>query len=89
MALNSQPASRRILSAKRMIRDARLGHPMTVGQMERLETVLADAAADVERMELASGEASVVSQLKAAGNNPAVLRAVLQQVGARKAVRHG
>jgi hypothetical protein len=89
MALNSQPASRRILSAKRMIRDARLGSPMTATQMERLELALADAAADVEKLELASGQSSVVTQLKAAGNNPAVLRAVLQQAAARKAVRHG
>jgi hypothetical protein len=89
MAVNSQPASRRILSAKRMIRDARLGNPMTIVQMERLEIVLADAAAEVERMELASGQAGVVNQLKAAGSNPVVLRAVLQQAAAQKAVRHG
>jgi hypothetical protein len=89
MALNSQPASSRIRSAKRMIRDARLGNPMTVAQMERLELVLTDAATDVERLEIASGEAPVVTQLKAAGNNPVVMRAVLLQAAARKAVRRG
>lgn len=89
MALNSQPASRRILSAKRTLRDARLGQPMTMAQMERLETVLADAARDVEQLELASGTAGVVSELKAAGNNPVVMQAVLRQAAARKVVRHG
>lgn len=89
MALNSQPASRRIRSVQRMMRDARLGEPLSQAQFLRLETLLADCASDVEQLELASGSATVTSQLKAAGRNPVMMRAVLQQASARKAVRHG
>lgn len=89
MALNSQPASSRIRSAQRMVRDARLGQPLSPAQISRLETVLADCASDVEQLELATGTAPVATQLKAAGANPVMMRAVLQQAGVRKAVRHG
>lgn len=89
MALNSQPASSRIRSAQRMVRDARLGNPLSLNQIERLETVLADCASDVEQMEVAAGSAPVSVQLKAAGGNTVMMRAVLRQASARKAAQHG
>lgn len=89
MALNSLPASRRLRSAQHMLRDARLGQPMTEATALRLEKVIGECAADVEKLELASGAADVVDQLRAAGRNPVMMRAVLNQAAARKAVRHG
>ena len=89
MALNSLPASRRLRSVQHMLRDARLGQPLTEAAAKRLETVIADCAADVEKLELAAGKADVVDQLRAAGRNPVMMRAVLQQASAGKAVRHG
>lgn len=89
MAMNSLPASRRLRSAQRQLRDVRLGQVMSEMQMNRLETLIADCATDVEQMEIAAGGASVELQLKAAGSNPVMLRAVLRQATAQKAVRHG
>lgn len=89
MAMNSLPASRRLRSAQRLVRDARLGQPLTEAQIARLETMIGDCAADVEQLEIAVGSGSVDAQLKAAGGNTVMMRAVLQQAAARKAVRHG
>lgn len=87
MSLNSHPASSRIRSAQRMVRDVRMGTPLSEAQILRLETVLKDCAHDVEQMELAAGNATISAQLKAAGSNTVMMRAVLQQH--RKVARHG
>jgi hypothetical protein len=90
MALNSQPASRRLQSSLRMIREFRDGRVVSAAEFGRLEKVLQDVAADVEKMEIAAGTAPVSTQLKAAGRNIVALKAVLQQDAARKgARRHG
>lgn len=89
MPINSLPLSRRLRSIQHILRDARLGEPMSPMAFNRLERLVADAAGDAETMELAAGQADVTVQLKAAGNNPVMMRAVLRQHDARKAGRHG
>lgn len=89
MAMNSLPASRRLRSAQRIVRDVRMGQTLSEAQIMRLETMIADCAADVEQLEIAAGTGTVDAQLKAAGSNPVMMRAVLQQAASRKAVRHG
>lgn len=89
MALNSQPASRRLHSSLRMVREFRMRGSMSLHDFDRLEKVLKDVAGDVEQMEIAAGTATVTTQLKAAGGNLVAIRAVLRQDASRKAVRHG
>lgn len=89
MALNSQPASRRLHSSLRMVREFRQRGVMSLHDFDRLEKVLKDLAGDVEQMEIAAGTAPVTAQLKAAGGNLVAIKAVLRQDAARKAVRHG
>lgn len=89
MALNSQPASARLKSSLRMVREFRDRRAMSVADFNRLETVLSDVASDVEQMEIAAGKAPITTQLKAAGGNLVAIKAVLRQDAARKAARHG
>lgn len=88
MALNSLPASVRLKSTLRMIREFRSRGTMSVADFARLEKVIGDAAGDVEQMEIAAGTASVDTQLRAAGGNLVMMKAVLQAAN-RKGVRHG
>lgn len=89
MALNSQPASRRLRSSLRMVREFRERGVMSRHDFDRLEKVLRDLAGDVEQMEVAANTAPLTTQLKAAGGNLVAIKAVLRQDAARKAVRHG
>lgn len=79
MALNSQPVSDRLRGLQRTLHSARLGRPLDEVAMVRLETMLDACIADTEQLELQTGVASVPDQLRAAGGNIVMLRAVLQQ----------
>lgn len=89
MALNSQPASARLRSSLRMVREFRERGTVSLHDFDRLVKVLGDIAGDVEQMEIAAGTAPVTTQLKAAGGNIVALKAVLAQANGRKAVRRG
>lgn len=88
MALNSLPASSRLRSSMRMLRECQQRGAMSSDDFARLEKVLGDVAGDVEQMEIAAGTAPVAVQLKAARGNIVALKAVLAQDNARRA-RHG
>ena len=79
MAMNSQPVSDRLRALQRTLSNARLGRPLGEAAMVRLERALDDCIVDTEQLELQTGTASVSDQLRAAGGNIVMLRAVLQQ----------
>lgn len=83
-----QSVSQRIRGLQRLLRDLRLGAQTPAEAIKRAEGIAATCAVEVEQMEIAAGTASVGAQLRAAGTNPVMLRAVLRQAS-RKAVRHG
>lgn len=89
MALNSQPASARLKSGIRLMREFRARGTMSLADFDRLDKVLADVTGDVEKMELAAGTAPVTTQLKAAGSDIVALKRILGQHSAGKAVRRG
>lgn len=89
MALNSLPASTRLKSGLRLMKEFRARGTMSTADFDRLDKVFADIAGDVEKMELAAGIAPLTTQLKAAGNDVPALKRILGEANARKAVRHG
>ncbi|MBN9334685.1 hypothetical protein [Devosia sp.] len=89
MALNSQPASARLKSGIRLMREFRARGTMSLADFDRLDKVLADVTGDVEQMELAAGTAPITTQLKAAGSDIVALKRILAQPNAGKAVRRG
>lgn len=89
MALNSQPASARLKSSIRLMKEFRARGTMSTAEFDRLDKVLTDVVNDVEKLEIKTGDAPVTAQLKAAGSDVRALKRVLAQASGRKAVRHG
>lgn len=84
---NSQPTSRQLRSLQRRLKEAvEGGREISPSQAHRFVSLIGECARAVEQMELAAGIAPISQQLKAAGSNVVMLRAVLRQAGGR---RHG
>lgn len=87
MATTSSTLSQRIRGLQRVMRDARLGTPMTLATISRAEATAAECAAEAERLELASGAATITAQLRAAGDDVPTMKRILAGNRQSKAVQ--
>lgn len=82
--LNEEPVSRRLKVVEGWVRGMLNGsYPATERTFKTMSAVLAECSADVAQLELETGTAEVTTQLKKAGGNVVMLKAVLDGVNAR------
>lgn len=85
--LNEEPVSKRLTILKGWCAGIRSGEfTLDERRARTMETMLGECIGDVERLEIATGEAPVTTQLRAAGRNVVALKAVLD-TAARRAGR--
>ncbi|MBJ3783387.1 hypothetical protein [Devosia sediminis] len=83
--LNEEPVSRRLKVVEGWVRGMMAGtYPATDRTFKTMASVLGECSADVEQLEIETGTAEVTTQLKKAGGNVVMLKAVLDGVNARK-----
>jgi len=76
--LNEEPVSKRLLILKGWCAGVRTGaFELDEQRAKTMENMLGECAIDAERLEIATGEATVPQQLRAAGRNVVALKAVL------------
>jgi hypothetical protein len=82
--LNDVSLSKRLTILKGWCAGIRSGEfTLDEHRAQAMERMLGECAADAERFEIATGEASVPQQLRAAGKNVVALKAVLETASLR------
>lgn len=86
--LNDVSLSKRLTILKGWCAGIRSGeYALDERRAQTMERMLTECAADAERLEIATGEAPVTQQLRAAGRNVVQLKAVLDVASHRKGKR--